>query len=155
MAKDDERGLKNVGNKSEIVWLNVGGSLYCTTRTTLTADPYSLLGKMFDEDSSFRAAAMKDDSGAYFIDRDGQIFAVIIEFLRSGKLWKWPQFERRRILYEAEYYGLQSLIDALLMEEEEEESEDNVKWKMHQDQDVDISLAKMWRSASLARQGKR
>ena len=118
---------------------------------------------MFDERHSsstsigFSAAAMKDASGAYFIDRDGEIFAVILEFLRSGRLWKWPQFERKRILHEAEYFGVQALIDVLLLSDEgddEEQDADGGKRRFGE-KDANLSLAKMWRSATLARQGKR
>ena len=45
-------------SKSEIVCLDVGGTLFKTTLTTLRQYPGSLLAKMFEEDSE-REPAMK------------------------------------------------------------------------------------------------
>lgn len=47
-----------MATKSEIVTLNVGGTLFTTTLTTLRQYPGSVLANMFDEDSD-RLPAMK------------------------------------------------------------------------------------------------
>ena len=53
------------------VKLNVGGKIYKTTLATLCKDPYSMLSAMF----SGRHELKKDEEdGAYFIDRDGELF---------------------------------------------------------------------------------
>ena len=47
----------------------MGGRNFKTTRTTLMSDENSMLAKMFENDLSGRAPAIKDENGYYFIDR--------------------------------------------------------------------------------------
>jgi len=51
--------------------LNVGGKIYKTTLDTLRKDPDSMLCAMFS--GRFELKADEDD-GAYFIDRDAELF---------------------------------------------------------------------------------
>jgi len=51
--------------------LNVGGKIYKTTLDTLRKDPDSMLCAMFS--GRFELKEDEDD-GAYFIDRDGELF---------------------------------------------------------------------------------
>ena len=51
--------------------LNVGGKIYKTTLDTLRKDPDSMLCAMFS--GRFQLKADEDD-GAYFIDRDAELF---------------------------------------------------------------------------------
>ena len=51
--------------------LNVGGKFYTTTLDTLRRDPDSLLCAMFS--GKFRLK-MDEEDGAYFIDRDAELF---------------------------------------------------------------------------------
>lgn len=63
-----------------IVELNVGGEFMTTKLSTLTKDPGSLLCDVF----SGKATVEKDKDGRYFIDCDGDVFWLILEFLRFG-----------------------------------------------------------------------
>ena len=54
--------------------LNVGGKIYKTTLDTLRKDPDSMLCAMFS--GRFELKADEDD-GAYFIDRDAEIFRYV------------------------------------------------------------------------------
>ena len=47
--------------------LNVGGTMFETTRSTLMSNPDSLLARMFDPESSLPPASM-DEDGVYRID---------------------------------------------------------------------------------------
>ena len=68
---------------SSIVHLNVGGTYYTTSMETLTnAEPGSYLHSMF----SGEWATLRDEQGRVFIDRDGQRFRHVLNFLRSGCL---------------------------------------------------------------------
>ncbi len=69
---------------NDLIKLNVGGTLFTTTRLTLTKNPNSMLTQMFDQDLAMDAAK-KDDTGAYFIDRSPDAFKVILEYLRTGR----------------------------------------------------------------------
>ena len=61
-----------------VVRLNVGGTLFATTRSTLNRVPF------FDRltDGSFDDL---DEDGVAFIDRDPRYFAAILSFLRCGR----------------------------------------------------------------------
>lgn len=54
---------------NEWIKLNVGGTLYHTTRTTLMKDENSMLYKMFSQNDDFIAPGKMDNEGAYLIDR--------------------------------------------------------------------------------------
>lgn len=92
--------FSNSGSK-EIVGLNIGGIKYLTTKTTLlsTSEPNfftSLLSGSFLQDF--------DTKGNYFIDRDGQYFAPILEYLRTGE-FRCPQgMNEKAIAREANFY---------------------------------------------------
>ena len=94
----------------KIVTLNVGGSRYTTTLSTLTKYPDSMLGAMF----SGRHALVQQEDGSYFIDRDGEAFSYILSYLRDSNivLALVPTFMmglRLRLEYEARFYQLQEL----------------------------------------------
>ncbi len=73
--------------RGDIVSLNVGGRPFVTARTTLFSrrDPDCALNKMFDQDSGMEPARRDPATGAYFVDRNPDAFAVILEYLRSGE----------------------------------------------------------------------
>eukprot|EP01043_Picozoa_sp_COSAG02_P072373 COSAG02_NODE_13614_length_1372_cov_1.328358_1_plen_332_part_10 len=103
------------------VRLNVGGTRYTTLLETLTRVPGSMLTAMFgglstdtdDEHCSF--ALPQDDTGAYIIDRDGQSFRHVLNFLRHDgpTQCSLPRSaeERSMLALEAEYYMLDELLD--------------------------------------------
>ena len=71
------------GEQTKIITLNVGGRVFSTTLTTLLSHPDSVLARMFSNDgSAVMPPAMTDASGHYFIDRDPDAFAVILNYLR-------------------------------------------------------------------------
>ena len=94
----------------KIVTLNVGGSRYTTTLSTLTKYPDSMLGAMF----SGRHALVQQEDGSYFIDRDGEAFSHVLSYLRDSNivLTIIPILSnelRIRLRYEAGFYQLQEL----------------------------------------------
>jgi hypothetical protein len=66
-----------------IIGLNIGGHIFKTTKSTIcsSTEP-SFFSKLISEG----IPSIKDDADNYFIDRDGQYFAPILEFLRTGQL---------------------------------------------------------------------
>ena len=69
-------------NDADIIRLNVGGTIFETTRATLTQDRYSKLAKMFTPGSETSPPRTKD--GAYFIDGCPKAAEVILNWLRNG-----------------------------------------------------------------------
>lgn len=91
----------------ENIELNVGGKYYSTSVFTLTRVKDSLLGRIFGGKQN---TLDKDANGKYFIDRDGDLFRYILDYLRSLKLHLPEDFkEVERLKIEAEYYELNDM----------------------------------------------
>ena len=99
-----------------IIHLNVGGTLYTTTKETLTKCEPSGLRKVFNCDVP---ECPKDKDGNYFIDADGPLFRYILNYLRtvdpmsfnSGFIILPTDFqELRQLEAEAEFYGLTNMV---------------------------------------------
>ena len=86
----------------EVVELNVGGRLFATTRSTLCKHTGSMLAAMFSGDMQ---PALRDSQGHYFIDRNGDWFAMILSYLREEPL-QLPTsgIQRQALAAEARYY---------------------------------------------------
>ena len=63
----------------ELVELNVGGTVFCTFRSTLAKHPQSMLAAMF----SGRHPLARDERGRPFVDRSPKMFALVLEYLRT------------------------------------------------------------------------
>jgi hypothetical protein len=108
--------------RDKIIELNVGGKHFTTFLSTLTRHEGSMLAAMF----SGRHSLVKDNRGRYFIDRPGDSFAVILEWLQTG-CFLWPDSEhvKQRLKQELEYFGLTEAIfgaahlDSSIVEHEE------------------------------------
>jgi len=92
-----------------IVKLNIGGARFETTADTLTRVPDSFFVRLL----SGTLGTTFDEHGAYFIDRDGQFFAPILTFLRSGEIIIPRGTPVEALRKEAEFYCLASLLKAL------------------------------------------
>lgn len=95
------------------VRLDVGGTVYTTSTQTLRRYPNSLLATMF----SGRHDVQSEPDGSYFIDRDGEHFRFVLNFLRDGALdaqaLPSDRSSVRQIICEARYYQLDALVDHL------------------------------------------
>src|SRR5256885_1792948 len=92
--------------KQSIVKLNVGGTLYQTSLSTLTRYPDSMLGRMFAEWNGLTT------QNEYFIDFDGPIFKYVLEFLRHGEAMVLPiDVEMvKQLGIAADYFHLDALL---------------------------------------------
>ncbi|VDD92840.1 unnamed protein product [Enterobius vermicularis] len=88
----------------DTIQLNVGGTLYTTTKKTLSRESNTFFtNQLF---SNF----LRMSDGSFFIDRNGQIFSYILDYLRCGKLIVPRNFHAFESLYEeAKFYGLGEL----------------------------------------------
>lgn len=102
---------------ADILRLNVGGRLIWTTRATLCRERDSLLAKFFgagDEKHWHSQSLNTDSTGAIFVNRSGDAFAVVHEWLRSGFLP--PEMDRNlraACVAEARFWQLNSLLAVL------------------------------------------
>jgi len=83
--------------REQIVSLNVGGTIFCTSFETLIKIP-SMLQAMF----SGRHELHPKKDGTHFFDRDPKIFKYVLNFLRNGKI-DWPEDRRLKKLIQIEF----------------------------------------------------
>ncbi|KAJ1477395.1 BTB/POZ protein [Baffinella frigidus] len=119
------------------VRFNVGGTVSEVAVSTIQSQPEALLAKMIDG----RFQSGKDASGAYFIDRDPQLFRIVLGVYRDNRVYPLPLgiITPAQIQAELEYYGLQDFegpIELSFMAKMQclrGLSSDFSKWKMEQE----------------------
>ena len=90
----------------EVIKLNVGGTPYTTTKSTLVKCGY--FRRMFDGTMTKAAEC----EGLPFIDRNGRYFKYVLENLRSGDIPNPEDLSRatiRKINLEFDFFGLQQI----------------------------------------------
>lgn len=92
---------------SEILPLNIGGTVFITTRSILTAASTYWRRRLSGEmDPGYTA------DGALFVDRSGKLFAHVLEYMRNLDEW-CPPVDSKLLLdlvTEAQFYGIDRLI---------------------------------------------
>lgn len=96
---------------SSFIILNVGGTTFATTRTTLTSiheNDQTYFAKILITDT------LKDLNGFIFIDRSPKYFEHILNYLRDGTVDDGlQQCELNNIKCEAKFYNLKNLISII------------------------------------------
>jgi hypothetical protein len=85
----------------DIITLNVGGTLITTTRLTLTSEKESMLASMF----SSRYELSKDKDGNIFIDRNPELFKLVLEFLRTKQFFGLDRIDIKQLNAELEFFA--------------------------------------------------
>lgn len=99
---------------SPIIRLNVGGRVFSTSAATLLWP---------GEDTFFaalvqgRVPALRDETGAFFIDRDPEAFAEVLSFLRTRAVRCRDAAALSDLRREADYYSLAALSQRLAVHE--------------------------------------
>lgn len=102
----EEASEKQRTHQSKRVKLNIGGTRFETTITTLSAEPDSMLAAMF----SGRFPLSPDADGYHFIDRDGTQFALVLNWLRTKTLSEsLDRGTLESLAQEADFYQLNQL----------------------------------------------
>jgi hypothetical protein len=96
----------------ELVKLNVGGARFETSRAVLTKVEDSMLGRMFGRCDAMLQADPLD--GSIFIDRDGERFGMLLDFLRDldgshmqRTIRALPEAAQDAMVQELDYFGLE------------------------------------------------
>lgn len=93
------------------VHIDVGGTIFTSSLETLTRYPDSRLSKLFNGTVPIVLDTLKQH---YFIDRDGQLFRYILNFMRYGTLTIPDDFnELQALLEEARYFELLPMVCAI------------------------------------------
>ena len=97
-ASLDSTDEKSQSEPNKIITVQVGERTFETFKSTLTKSPYfeALLADNFGD---------KQSDGSYFIDRNGNHFEYLLDFLRCGYV-EIPSDKARTIQMEAQYYQI-------------------------------------------------
>jgi len=95
--------------------INVGGARFETSRSVLTKVEDSMLGRMFGRCDAMLQA--DPDDGSIFIDRDGERFRLILDFLRDldgaftqKRIGALPEVSQEAMARELDYFGLKAAV---------------------------------------------
>eukprot|EP00697_Spironema_sp_BW2_P000258 gnl/Spiro4/10342_TR5523_c0_g1_i1.p1 gnl/Spiro4/10342_TR5523_c0_g1~~gnl/Spiro4/10342_TR5523_c0_g1_i1.p1 ORF type:complete len:1693 (+),score=54.88 gnl/Spiro4/10342_TR5523_c0_g1_i1:705-5081(+) len=93
----------SVNTTAPLIKLNVGGTRYTTTSSTL-------VGPFFAQLLSTNSSALVDEEGCLFIDRDGWYFGLVLNYLRTGQI-TCSENQMQGLLNELEFYGIATPLD--------------------------------------------
>jgi len=103
-------GARKLTEIPDVVHVNVGGTEFVTTAQTLTANPGSMLGRMFSGDHPI----LRDQDSSFIIDRDGRHFHHILNYLRDGSVpIGLSRVERIELLREVDFFSIKPLYSIL------------------------------------------
>lgn len=104
----EKASVSDIQKFKPIVKVNVGGTKFTTSLTTLRRFPDTMIGAMY----SGRHELVQDDEGYHFIDRDGTHFRYFLNFLRTPEAFECDLTGTalKELKNECEYYGLQHLM---------------------------------------------
>ena len=92
------------------VLFDVGGRIFATTVETLMHEKNTFFTALFSRQWDLE----KDDKGRIFIDRNGDLFAEILDFMRTPNEYNMPEERlRKRLITEAKFYKLTSFLEIL------------------------------------------
>ncbi|KAK6935405.1 Potassium channel tetramerization-type BTB domain [Dillenia turbinata] len=96
-------GSNEKHSDSNVITIDVGGQNFQTTKQTLSlAGPKSVLSNL---------SVSQFGGGVPFIDRDPELFSILLSLLRTGNLpSKAKAFDVQDLIFEAQFYGIESLL---------------------------------------------
>ncbi|GAW82138.1 kelch protein K13 [Plasmodium gonderi] len=106
--ENDKKKIVDANIATEtMIDINVGGAVFETSRHTLTQQKDSFIEKLL----SGRYHVTRDKQGRIFLDRDSELFRIILNFLRNPLTVPIPKdlSESEALLKEAEFYGIKFL----------------------------------------------
>ena len=114
VMSDHETKRRRVAN--DVIEVNVGGKIFTTRKSTLQFEKDSMLAKLFDDDSPFGEVTL-DSHERVFLDRDPEMFSVVIDYLRcAGRLvgaTSCSLDELAKVKEQAEFFSLAGLCAAV------------------------------------------
>jgi hypothetical protein len=95
-------------DKNPLIYLNVGGYKYVTLKSTLENKAFApnFLSQLIQNDVDKKLPVRKDNKNRYFIDRNGLVFGIILDYLRTSELNIPDTVTKRQVEVELDYYGL-------------------------------------------------
>ena len=93
-------------DNNSLIKLNVGGTIFTTTVSTISSIQGSYIDNLVKYDSNGEMNVTKDENGNIFIDRSPELFKIILEYLRTNKLYIPDNVNRSQLKDEFDLYGL-------------------------------------------------
>lgn len=94
--------------QSPFVVIDVGGRPFKLMRATVLKHPASTLAKVI---SGLDTSSALEEAGTYYFDRNPEYFAVIADYMRTGKTFLGPNLSKEMFEVEAEFWGVTGLTD--------------------------------------------
>eukprot|EP00005_Dracoamoeba_jomungandri_P014181 CAMPEP_0174263172 /NCGR_PEP_ID=MMETSP0439-20130205/17465_1 /TAXON_ID=0 /ORGANISM="Stereomyxa ramosa, Strain Chinc5" /LENGTH=231 /DNA_ID=CAMNT_0015348365 /DNA_START=59 /DNA_END=754 /DNA_ORIENTATION=- len=111
---------------SLFVKLNVGGRTFLTSKQTLRSKGTNFLSLLLDKEEDGSMTIEKDDQGCILVDRSGELFAVVLEYLRTGFVFfDKNKFSKTQVENEFDFYQIVLQTGAL----SEDQKVNNELWK--------------------------
>lgn len=88
----------------KMIRLNVGGRSFATTLTTLQKYPDTFLARSLATDN--KIPLLRDETGAYFIDRNGELFAYVLDYYRIDRVVYPTLISREDFNRELDFWGI-------------------------------------------------
>jgi len=104
---EERRKRQQLVTQMKPIKLNVGGVYFTTSATSLMREPDSMLSRICSTEFA------PGDDGAYFIDRDPTVFAVVLDYLRTNAVRLTKCVTAQQLLEEAQYFLLDQLVKVL------------------------------------------
>jgi len=134
----------------QLVKINVGGTRYITTRSTLVSKGENFFTVLLDNDEGNGVPCLRDEQGYIFIDRDGELFRHVLNYLRTGKLFKPDTLSTVQLEFELDFYQIRRGPDKPETSESEknEESEECTVTNTKESREFEMftSILDRWRT---------
>lgn len=98
-------------DESKTVTLNVGGTIHQVSRSLIEIYPNTMLGRMIDK------VWEKEGRNSFYIDRDGERFRYVLDYMRDGEIHVPMTVSRNVIQKELEYYGFENVRESTITAE--------------------------------------
>ena len=111
VADENAHAQQPAVQHSKIINLNVGGTVFATTRETLDAAGESFFSGLISD----KFKAERDHNNHIFIDRDPKLFSTVLNFLRSQcthlAVEKCNRAKLQTLYAEAQFYAVRLSVD--------------------------------------------
>lgn len=92
-----------------VVYLNVGGCVFCTLRNTLTQSDSFFSGLV-----AYRGESEDDSTPTeIFVDRDPTYFRHILNWMRGVRYLPDDEATLHELAFEADYYALKDMLESI------------------------------------------
>uniref|UniRef100_A0A6B2LII9 BTB domain-containing protein n=1 Tax=Arcella intermedia TaxID=1963864 RepID=A0A6B2LII9_9EUKA len=116
---------------SELVKFNVGGKRFLTSYSTVTAKGENFLSRLVDYHKRGDMSVGTDEKGYLFIDRNGEVFQVILDYLRTNELFVNGNVTVRQVLCDLDYYQIKRECSAISLVLKKWQEEAEIFFKKH------------------------